>query len=93
MTFTLPDELAEQFVKTVAARRRSRYMAQALAQKLRERDRELIRACEVANRDPEVQSIENEFDAIPEEFREPRRSATARRGMVGTPRPNSRVRD
>jgi hypothetical protein len=93
MTFTLPDELAKQFVKTVAARQRSSYIAQALAQKLRERDRELIRACEVANRDPEVQAIENEFDAIPEEFREPWRGAKARRGMVGTPRSNSRVRD
>ena len=89
MTFTLPDELAEQFVKKVEARKRSRYLAEALAQKLEERDRRLIRACEVANRDPEVFAIEKEFDAIPE----PRRDAEARRRVVGAPRSNARVRD
>ena len=93
MTFTLPNALAEQFVKKVAARKRSRYLAQALAQKLQERDRKLIRACEVANRDPEVQAIEKEFDAIAEEFREPWSDAKAGRGVVGPPRSNSGVRD
>jgi hypothetical protein len=68
MTFTLPHELAERFVKKVPARERSRYLAEALAQKLEDRDRRLIRACEVASRDPEVLAIEKEFDAIPEEF-------------------------
>ncbi len=62
MTFTLPDDLADQFVRKVAARKRSHYLAQALAQKLQERDRQLVHACEVANRDPEVQAIEKEFD-------------------------------
>lgn len=85
MTFTLPDDLADQFVKKVAARNRSRYLAEVLAQKLQERDRQLIRACEVANRDPEVQAIEKEFDAISEEFREPWSDAKARRGVVGAP--------
>jgi metal-responsive CopG/Arc/MetJ family transcriptional regulator len=60
MTFTLPDDLADRFVKKVAARNRSHYLAEALAQKLQERDRQLIRACEAANRDPEVQAIEKE---------------------------------
>ena len=93
MTFTLPDHLAAQFVKKVAARNRSRYLAQALAQKLHERDRRLIRACEVANRDPEVQAIEKEFDAISEEFREPWSDAKARRGVVVAARSNPRLRD
>jgi len=93
MTFTLPDDLADQFVKKVAAKNRSHYLAEVLAQKLQERDRQLIRACEVANRDPEVQAIEKEFDAISEECREPWSDAKARRGVVGAPRSNSRLRD
>ena len=66
MTFRRPDDLAGQFVKKVAPRNRSHYLAQALAQKLQEQDHQLTRACEVANRDPEVQAIEKEFDAISE---------------------------
>ena len=93
MTFTLPDDLADQFVRKVAARNRSRYLAQALAQKLQERDRKLIRACEVANRDPDIRAIEKELDAISEEFREPWSGAKARRGVVGAPRSNPRLRD
>ena len=65
MTFTLPSDLADRFVKSVAARQRSRYLAQAIAQKLQERDLSLVRACEVANRNLEVRAIEKEFDAIP----------------------------
>ena len=93
MTFTLPADLADQFVRKVAARKRSHYLAQALAQKLHERDQRLIRACEVANRNLEVQAIEKEFDAISEEFSEPWTGAKARRGVVGAPRSNPRVRD
>ena len=93
MTFTLPEDLADQFVRKIAARSRSRYMAEAIAQKLHERDQELIRACEVANRDPEVQAIEKEFDAFCDEIRQPWNDAKARRGVVGAPRSNPRVRD
>ena len=50
------------------ARERSRVLAEALADKLGERDRKLMRACEIANRDPGVQEIEREFD----EFRRTR---------------------
>ena len=93
MTFTLPNDLADQFVQKVAARNRSHYLAEALAQKLQERDRQLVRACEVANRDPEVQAIEKEFDGLSEEIRQPWNDAKARRGVVGAPRSNPRVRD
>ena len=71
MTFTLPEDLAVQFVGRVPARNRSRYISEALAQKLAERDRQLVRACEIANRDPEVRAIEKEFDAISNEIAEP----------------------
>jgi len=93
MTFTLPSDLADQFVRSVAPRQRSRYLAQALAQKLQERERKLVRACEIANRDPEVKAIEKEFDAISEGFREPGSDAKARRGVAGAPRSDPRVRD
>jgi len=64
MTFTLPVELAVRSARKVPARQRSRYLAEALAQKLAERQRQLVRACEIANRDPEVRAIENEFDSL-----------------------------
>lgn len=70
MTFTLPEELAAQFVRQVPARERSHYLAGALAEKLARRQRQLIHACEVANRDTDVALIENEFDALPDEMLE-----------------------
>jgi hypothetical protein len=66
MTFTLPEDLAEQFVRRVPARERSKYLANALNEKLSARDRHLVEACRIANHDPEVRAIEKEFDAITE---------------------------
>ncbi len=93
MTFTLPEDLAVQFVRRVPARNRSRYLAEALAQKLAERDRQLIRACEIANQDPEVQAIEKEFDSFSDEIAESWTETSTRRGVVGRSRSNTRVRD
>ena len=97
MTFTVPEELAVQFARRVPARKRSRYLAEALAQKLAERDRRLVRACEIANHDPEVRAIEKEFDSLPGEITEPWTGARARpqprRGLVGASRSNRRLRD
>ena len=93
MTFTLPEELAIQFVRRVPARNRSRYLAEALAQKPAERDRQLIRACQIANEDTEVRAIEKEFDAISDEIAEPWKDTAPRRSVVGTSRSNSRSRD
>ena len=97
MTFTLPEELAVRFARKVPPRQRSRYLAEALAEKLAERDRQLVRACEIANHDPEVRAIENEFDSLPGEIAEPWSGAparsTARRSLVGASRSNRRLRD
>lgn len=97
MTFTLPEELAVRFARRVPARQRSRYLAEALAQKLAERERQLRRACEIANHDPEVRAIENEFDSLPGEIVEPWSGAgprpQARRRLVGASRSNRRLRD
>lgn len=78
MTFSLPADLALRFTKRVPARNRSRYVAEAIAEKLAEREKRLIRACEIANEDPELRKIEQEFDAITDELPEPWEDAPAR---------------
>jgi ubiquinone biosynthesis protein UbiJ len=78
MTFSLPTGLAAQFVRRVSARDRSRYVAEALAAKLRERDRMLARAAEVANRSRQVRAIELEFDRLGPELEEPWDDAPSR---------------
>ena len=71
MTFTLPENIAVQFLKRVPSRRRSRYVADALAQRLDSHEQDLIRACESANRDPEILAIESEMDSLTDEIAEP----------------------
>ena len=71
MTFSLPTALAAKFVRRVSARDRSRYVADALAAKLRERDRLLARAADVANRSRHVRAIERDFDALNDQIAEP----------------------
>jgi hypothetical protein len=78
MTFTLPAELAGNFTKRVPARERSRYVADAIAEKLHEREKRLIQACEIANQDPEVREIELEFDALGDTMPEPWEDAPSR---------------
>jgi ubiquinone biosynthesis protein UbiJ len=78
MTFTLAEDIAVKFVRRVPARDRSRYVAAALAEKLTEADRQLVRACEIANQDPEVAAIEQEFESLPSEMAEPWTDAPAR---------------
>ena len=36
-----------------------------------EREKQLIRACEIVNEDPEVRQIEGDFDALLDEISEP----------------------
>jgi len=78
MTFTLPEELASRFVRRVPARERSSYLADALADKLADREKRLIRACEIANQDPALREVEKELDALTDEIPEPWEDAQAR---------------
>ena len=71
MTFSLPAPLANQFLLRVPSRERSRFVSEALAARLAERDLQLMRACDVANGDPDVAEIQKEFDAIADEMAEP----------------------
>ena len=64
MTFSLPESLAVELLKTVASRNRSRYVAAALAQRLKADQADLARACDIANSSEDVHAIEQEFDAI-----------------------------
>jgi hypothetical protein len=75
MTFSIPDSLAREFLRSVPARGRSNYVAEALATRLRKQDDALIRACEVANRDEDLLAIEREFDAIGSDIAEPWKNA------------------
>jgi hypothetical protein len=60
-----------QRTRAVGSRDRSRFVSEALAARLQERDAALIRACEIANQDPDVTEIEKEFDGIGDEMAEP----------------------
>ena len=71
MTFSLPEKLAAQLLKRVPARSRSRYVADALVRQLRERDRLLARAADIANHSRELRALEDEFDALPDSIAEP----------------------
>lgn len=50
---------------------RSRFVSEALAGQLEDRDLELIRACDTANQDLDVAEIEKWFDGIGDEMAEP----------------------
>lgn len=78
VTFSLPKDLVAQFARQVPARKRSSYVAEALAWKLRERDRALARACEIANRSRHVHALERELEAIEDTVLEPWDDAPSR---------------
>jgi hypothetical protein len=89
MTFIIPEDLALQFVRRVPARERSRYLADALSEKLTARERALIEA----NSDPEVRAIEKEFDV---NHRRGRRAVDPCRAAAkygGTTRSRTRIRN
>ena len=67
LTFTLPQDLAVEFLRRVPARLRSQYVATAIADKLRDREEQLVRACEAANKSSDVREIESSFDALADE--------------------------
>ena len=71
LTFSVPEQLAAQFLRRVGSRDRSRFVSEALAARLEERDAALIRACEIANQDMDVAEIEKEFDGLGDEMAEP----------------------
>ena len=71
MTFSVPEPLAVQLLRRVPSRDRSRFVSEAVAARLEQRDLQLIRACEIANQDLDVAEIQKEFDGIHDEMAEP----------------------
>ncbi len=71
MTFSVPETLALQFLSRVPSRDRSRFVSEALAARLEQRDLELIRSCEIANQNLDVAEIEKEFAGIGDPVAEP----------------------
>lgn len=70
ITFSLPEDLAVRFLRSVPSAKRSEYIANAITRKLREREVMLIEACDAANNDPETREIEREMDALPDTMTE-----------------------
>ncbi len=68
LTFTLPNDLATQFLRKVPPSQRSQYVAAAIAAKLREREERLARACEVANSSADVLDVETSFEGFADEL-------------------------
>lgn len=64
LAFTLPQELATEFLARVPASLRSQYVAVAIADKLRTREQQLVRACEIANNSADLREIESSFDSL-----------------------------
>ncbi len=68
MTFTLPQDLATEFLRRVPPSSQSQYVATAIAAKLREREEQLARACEVANGSADILDIEASFDGFADDL-------------------------
>ena len=71
VTFSVPEQLAMPFLRKVPSRNRSRFVSEALAARLEEREAALIHACEIANQDMDVAEIEKELDGLGDEMAEP----------------------
>jgi hypothetical protein len=78
MTFSFPDSLARELLKSVPSRERSGYVAAAVAARLRQQDDPLISACEKANRDEDLLAMEQEFEIISGDMAEPWTNAPKR---------------
>jgi hypothetical protein len=71
VTFSLPEELVATFARRVPPRQRSHFVATALAAKLKERDRLLSGAADIANRSRDVRVIEKDLDRLRDDILEP----------------------
>jgi hypothetical protein len=66
MTFSFPGKLAAQLAQRIPARQRSRFVADAVASRLAEQDRELREAAAIANACSDIRLLEKELDALPD---------------------------
>jgi len=66
MTFSFPEKLAAQLAQRIPTRQRSRYVADAVAARLAEQDRELHEAAAIVNACADIRLLEKELDALPD---------------------------
>ena len=78
MTFSLPGELAQRFLRRVPSRGRSKYVATALEASLRRRESEVARACRLANQDADLLELEQDMDELADAIEEPWGESPAR---------------
>jgi len=78
ITVSIPEDVANRFLKQVPARRRSQYVTAAIAQSLALRERRLAQACDLANQDPASLAIEAEWEQTQDRIEEPWDDAPAR---------------
>ena len=71
MTFSVPVPLASRFLRQVRPRDRSKFLAEALGQRLDEDEKRIIEACLNANDDLHIKEVESEFDAMRDPVEEP----------------------
>jgi hypothetical protein len=78
LTVSIPAELAEELRRRVPARDRSKYVTRALQESFRRSEDALVRACRLANEDPDARAIEEEFDTLKDQIVEPWDDSSAR---------------
>jgi hypothetical protein len=69
ITFSVPDEVAEEFAREVPPTEQSDYLTGLLRRRLHVRrltEQEWAAAAEAANNDPETQQIQADFNALPD---------------------------
>jgi hypothetical protein len=71
MTFTIPEEVAGPFLRSVPSARRSRFVADALRRTLTEREAALIAACDAVNADAKLNAVVDEWQAVDDAIEEP----------------------
>ena len=78
MTFSIPEAIARKFVGRVPARKRSKYLTEALEQKLSDQDEDFVRACRQANADADSSAVEKEMEGIEDEIEDPWEPSSSR---------------
>jgi hypothetical protein len=78
MTFSIPEDLARRLVRRVPARERSRFVVQALENRMAGEDAELVAACLAANKNPVVRREESGWVAMTSSIEEPWDDAVTR---------------
>ena len=69
MSISLPEDLAVEFVQAISPKRRSRFVADLIKAKLRERgerDEHFARLCEAVNNDTDSQQVERDMASLPD---------------------------